>query len=96
MAKNLVKNGNVKDFLNDTGADIVSGQIVAIGVLLGVAEVDIPIGAVGAVNLNRVWKLPKNPAADISAGDPLRLDVSAGVLDALAGDKDRDQLAMSF
>lgn len=62
--KNFVQNG---DFVEITApAAIISGQLVQIGSLFGVAVVDIPIGTRGNIALGGVFRVPKLTAV---AGD---------------------------
>lgn len=59
------------------GANITSGQAVAVGSLLAVAITDIANGAQGAAAIEGVYHLPCASAA-ITAGARLTWDVSAG------------------
>jgi predicted RecA/RadA family phage recombinase len=68
MAKNFVQEGRNIDYLNTDAASIASGSVVAIGVLVGVAQTDIPPGKTGAVAIEGVWKLPKDTATELTAG----------------------------
>ncbi len=87
---NHVQPGNVIDYTNG-GADIVSGGVVVMGNLIGVATVDIAAGATGSVAIEEVFNLPKVNAAVIAQGESVNWDVSAGKFDdnlavAAAGD----------
>lgn len=55
--KNFVKIGEVLDYTAD--ANILSGDLVIKGDLVGVAVTDIANGEVGSVNLKGVYKFPK-------------------------------------
>jgi predicted RecA/RadA family phage recombinase len=79
MATNYIQAGEVIDFT--AGSDISSGDVVAVGNLVGVAITDIANGAVGAVSVEGVWSLPKVSAAVIGAGETVNYDVSAGSFD---------------
>lgn len=81
MANNYLKPGNIIDWTNGTGTAVVSGQVVVIGQLLGVALVDIANGATGSVAIEGVFSVPKVSAAVIAAGENLTWDVSAGAFD---------------
>ena len=59
MAKNHVQPGKVLDYVNDTGADIASGDVVKAGALLGVALKDIPDSETGSVAVDGVFAVPK-------------------------------------
>jgi len=81
MANNFVQTGDVIDWTNGTGAAKVSGQVVVVGKLLGVALVDIAAGAIGSVAISGVYRVPKVSAAVIAAGENLTWDVSAAAFD---------------
>lgn len=81
MAKNFVQPGKVIDWTNATGSAVVSGQVVAIGQILGVAQVDIANGASGSVGINGVFTVPKVSGAVIAQGESLTWDVSAAAFD---------------
>lgn len=81
MANNYLKPGNIIDWTNGTGTAVVSGQVVVIGQILGVALVDIANGATGSVAIEGVFSVPKVSAAVIAAGESLTWDVSAAAFD---------------
>jgi predicted RecA/RadA family phage recombinase len=54
--------GEVKNWTNDSGGAVVTGQVVAMGALLGVAITNIASNAVGAVKITGVFKF------DVGAG----------------------------
>lgn len=82
MAKNFIQDGNVIDWANGTGSDVVSGQPVSISGLIGIALGDIADGTSGAVQIaNGVFAVPKVDAAVIAAGEYISFDVSAGKFD---------------
>ena len=68
MAKNHVQPGKVLDYVNDTGADIASGDVVKAGALLGVALKDIPDGETGSVAVDGVFAVPKVTGTPIAQG----------------------------
>lgn len=74
--KNSVNNGTSKRIT--AAANIVSGQAVVNGVLLGVALGDILAGAEGVIVIEGVFELPKAAAAVIADGAALNWDISAG------------------
>lgn len=81
MADNFWANGEVFDWTN-AGSAVVSGQVVVIGKLLGVALVDIAgSGGVGTVGILGVYTVPKVSGAVIAQGENLTWDVSAGAFD---------------
>ena len=77
MSKKRVQKGDIIDYTN-AGAAIASGDPVVIGAMVGVAQVDIASGAVGAVAISKVQNLPKLDAAVITAGMLVGFDISAG------------------
>lgn len=62
-----VNRGEAIDFINDTGAAIAAGEVVALGTRIGVAGGDIPKGETGAVHVTGVFELPK-AAEELSVG----------------------------
>lgn len=81
MAQNYDSDGDVIPYTNTTGAPIASGQVIAIGHVLGIALVAIAIGATGSVSVSGVWTVPKVPAAVFVQGEKLIWDASAGAFD---------------
>lgn len=81
MTTTYVQPGHVIDYTNATGAAIASGAVVRIGQLLGVALVNIAIGATGSVSIDGVHRLPKVAGAVIAQGESLTWDASAGAFD---------------
>lgn len=61
MSTNFIEKGEVLNY-TASGNDIISGQLVIIGSIAGVAKTDIAIGSMGAVHITGVYSLPK--AAD--------------------------------
>lgn len=69
MASNYVQNGKVVDYKN-TGTDpILSGSVVLMGKMVGVAVTGIAPGKTGAVQVEEVFKLPKKAADAFAIGD---------------------------
>lgn len=81
MATNFIEEGEVKDWTNDTGVAVVSGQVVKMTNMLGIAVVDIAIAGVGAVRVQGVYLVPKVTNAVFTVGEKLLWDVSAGKFD---------------
>lgn len=77
--KNAHQRGEVMTFT--AGAAIVSGQVVAVQNLLGVATGDVANGAQGELQLHGVHRVPKVSAAAISQGQPMLWDASAAAFD---------------
>jgi predicted RecA/RadA family phage recombinase len=59
MAKNYYEDGNTMDWHNSTGKDVVSGQPVVVGAVVGVAHHDIPNDGTGVLVMTGVFVLPK-------------------------------------
>lgn len=75
--KNFVEEGDVKTWTNSTGSNVVSGQVVKMSHILGIAVTDIADGATGAVRIRGVYTVPKVSAAVFAVGEKLLWDVSA-------------------
>jgi len=81
MAKNFQQPGDVITWTNGTGSAVVSGQVVRVGNILGVALVDIASTASGSVALSGVFTVPKVSGAVIAQGESLTWDASAAAFD---------------
>lgn len=79
--KTYVQPGKVITWTNGTGAAVASGDVVAIGNILGVAAVDIAVGASGSVAIEGVFTVPKVSGAVIAQGESLTWDASAAAFD---------------
>lgn len=78
MATNYQQDGEVIQWTNGTGAAVVSGQLVKLSHMLGVALVNIANGASGSVAVEGVFSgVPKVSAAVFAQGEKLVFDVSA-------------------
>lgn len=82
MAVNYYQDGDVLDYGNTTGAAIKAGDPVAIGNIIGIAIIDIAIGATCAVQVAGVWKCPKVTGTAWVQGAKLLWDASAKKFDA--------------
>lgn len=76
--KNYMQKGSSLNYLNETGASILSGDPVVVGNQIGVAGVDIPDGEAGSVEMEGVFTLPKTGGSEIVQGSTPVFDVSAG------------------
>ncbi len=76
---NTVQAGKVIPFT--AGADVVSGQVVRIGNILGVATAAVANGQQGLAAIDGVFNVPKVSAAVIAAGESLIWDASAAAFD---------------
>jgi len=82
MAKNFIQPGNVIEYTPT--ADVVSGQVVKVGSLLGVALNDIPAGIPGQVQITGVFSVPKVSAASFTAGEPVMWNAASSAFDNVA------------
>lgn len=80
MATNYKQPGKVITWTNG-GSAVVSGQVVKIGQILGVALGAIAGSASGEVQIEGVFSVPKVSAAVIAQGEALTWDVSAAAFD---------------
>ncbi len=79
MTTKAIQPGKVIDYT--AGSNILSGAVVAIGQILGVALTDIASGETGAVQIEGVFELPKVTGAVFGQGESLTWDASAGKFD---------------
>jgi predicted RecA/RadA family phage recombinase len=77
--KNYVQKGDCMTIT--AGATITSGQVVAVGNILGVATANIANGAQGEICIRGVFTVPKVSGAVIAAGESLTWDASAAAFD---------------
>lgn len=59
---------------NGTSADVVSGEVVVVGTLIGVALGDIADGDTGELAISEVWEVAKETPLEISQGDAVYWD----------------------
>lgn len=76
--KNFIKVSDVVDIV--AAGDLSSGDLVAVGNLMGVCVTDIATGVVGPVRVTGEFLLPTAAAQTIAQGDLLNYDASAGVV----------------
>jgi predicted RecA/RadA family phage recombinase len=79
--KNFYQEGENITWTNGTGSAVVSGQVVAIGSLVGIACVDIASTTTGAVKLEGVFLVPKTAGTAWTQGAELNWDASAATFD---------------
>ena len=84
MATNRVQPGQVIYWTNATGSAVVSGQVVVIGTIVGVALQDIANGDSGDVAVDEVFTLPKATGA-ITQGARVYWDADGDPLGGTAG-----------
>ena len=83
--KNFVQPGRTIDVIAPAGG-VVSGAVVVIGSLVGVANCDGAAGAEVAVDVEGVFGLAKVPADALAAGALAKVDPATGIVGA-AGTK---------
>jgi len=83
MAKNYRGKGETIDYTN-AGTAILSGAVVVMGSMIGIALVDIANGATGSVLLEGKFDMPKVDAAVIAFGEEVLYDSSASEFDDAA------------
>lgn len=81
--KNFIQNGERITWTN-AGTAVAAGDLVKIGVRIGVAAVDIANGASGAVAMSGVFEVKKEAPLVITQGDLLYCDATSGQLDKTA------------
>lgn len=79
MANNYHIPGKVVPFV--AAADVVAGQVVRIGQILGVALSDVANGETGNAHVEGVFEVPKVSGAVIGNGESLTWDASAAAFD---------------
>ncbi|BBM00454.1 DUF2190 family protein [Microbulbifer sp. GL-2] len=84
MATNFVQDGRMLDVTNNTSAVITSGQVLAVGAVLGVAMDDIAVGETGVLAIDGVFSVPKVSAAEINQGETLTWVVASSAFDSNA------------
>ncbi len=72
----FIQNGNTIDYTNSGASKISYGDIVTLGVRVGVAAEDIAVGATGGVNLVGVYEVPAITTEAFVVGDVLYLDAT--------------------
>ena len=79
--KNYVQEGTVLTVV--APADVVSGQLVTVGSIVGVAAYDAKSGTEVEVRVEGVFSLPKTPGDAVAAGAPVKA-TAGGVIDGAA------------
>ena len=82
MATNFSKEAKVIDFA--PAADVLSGALVGVGPIMGVAIDDIATGALGPVMIAGQFSLPKLVTDVVAVGDALNFDQSTGEVTVVA------------
>ncbi len=74
MAKNHVQQGKKMPWTNGTGSDVVSGEVVALAGMIGVAMGAIADGESGTLAICEVFTLAKEAPLVITQGDDVYWD----------------------
>lgn len=87
MATNKTQNGNVIDWTNGMSADVGVGSVVVVGDYgVGIATVNIADGAVGAVDTQGVYRLPKHENTAFTQGAAVYFNTSTNLCVVEAGE----------
>lgn len=86
MAKNHVQPGAVMPWTNATGTDVASGDVVKVGLRIGIALENIANTASGQLAIAEVWEIPKVAPLVISQGDLVYWDVADANVNKTATD----------
>ncbi|HJF34175.1 MAG TPA: DUF2190 family protein [Sporosarcina psychrophila] len=65
---NYVQRGEVIDYKNVTASAIVANEVVELATRIGVAATEIPVGAVGGLNVMGVFDIPADTTEAFTAG----------------------------
>lgn len=85
--KNYQQDGNTLTWLNDTADAVVSGELVIVGDLAGVAVKDIAVGESGTLVASGVVTLPKVAANDIAQGVTVYATSAGNITTTASGNK---------
>lgn len=66
-----VQRGETIDFINNTSADIVAGEVVDLSSRIGIAATAIPVGTKGAINVMGVYDFPALSTEALTIGQPV-------------------------
>jgi predicted RecA/RadA family phage recombinase len=83
MTTNFIQPGEVID--HTPGSAVSSGDVVVMGVRVGIALADIEAGAVGAVQVSGVFELPKLSTDVIAQGALVYWDTTPGEITVVVG-----------
>jgi predicted RecA/RadA family phage recombinase len=84
--RNFRQEGKNMDWVNGTGTDVKSGDVVLFPFGAGIAAVDIPDGGTGVVTVEGVFRLPKKAATAIAQGAVVYWDATPGEVTTTGGD----------
>ena len=80
MATNYIASGDTLTHTPTTA--VVSGQLLAVGAVPGVAITDIAAGKTGAVRVIGAWQVPKVPGIAVTQGEAVNFDASEVAFDS--------------
>jgi predicted RecA/RadA family phage recombinase len=81
MANRHVQPGAAIDWINGTGSDVASKEVVPLPDMIGIAAGDIASTEEGVLHLEEVWELPKEAPLVISVGDQVYWDATNDNID---------------
>ena len=84
--KNFVKEADVIDFV--AAADQDSGDVVAVGSIIGVCVTDVLTGETGPLRIAGEFLLPTEAGQTIAQGDTLNLVAASGTMTKVTADLD--------
>lgn len=79
MKAEYVQRGEAIDYANNGAAAIEAGDVVIIGKHIGVAGCDIPVGAVGSLHVEGVFRIDKKASEVLAVGDNVTFDNTNGI-----------------
>jgi len=79
-AISYVQNGEILDWINDTGSDVAYRDVIPSGGRIFVAGENIKAGNTGSVNTEGVYELPTDNTTTFTTGDTLYWDATNGIL----------------
>ena len=71
-----VQPGKNLDYKNETGSLIEAGSVVQIGNRIGIAGTTIPVGELGSIVMEGIYKLPKKESEVVTLGAELAYEES--------------------
>jgi len=78
--------GESIDYLNTGSADIPAASVVVFGGKIGIAGTDIPVGELGSLHMEGVYRIPKKASIALAAGDNVKYTDTDGIEKAGSGD----------
>jgi predicted RecA/RadA family phage recombinase len=78
MARTFRQPGAVLNWVNGSGAPVVSGEAIALADIVAIAQVDIPIAGEGAISIEGVHQVPKASGAAWAVGQKIHFNSDTG------------------